>query len=183
VVGDFCGQGPLRYPPFRQWFPAMVLGALGLGALFLSTHLSPDRRESAPRLESWVGDCTAVIDGETIRVTQGDRTRNVRLHCVDAPDRSQPWATRAEQHLSAVVLGRTVSILARGYDDHRHRCVEADVVLPDGTTANERQLRAGLARYVQRDTPGNDSLRAISYVARLDHRGVWAEAQTESVWD
>lgn len=175
--------GPMALMPRRQRPIALAVMLLCVGTVALVVRVCDACKQSALRRASWVGECVRVIDGETISVVKGGSERNVRLHCVDAPERSQPWAARAEQHLSALVLGRTVTIEARGYDLHRHRCVEANVALPDGTTANERQLRAGLARYDQRGAPGDNSLSTISYVARLDHRGVWAEAQTESVWD
>lgn len=51
---------------------------------------------------AFTGKAIAVSDGDTLTVlAPGDRQTRVRLHGIDAPEKGQPFGTRARQHLGA----------------------------------------------------------------------------------
>jgi endonuclease YncB( thermonuclease family) len=52
-----------------------------------------------------------IVDGDTVVVLDDQRVqRKVRLAGIDAPERGQPFGTRAKQKLSALVGGQTVTV-------------------------------------------------------------------------
>ena len=65
-------------------------------------------------------EVVAVADGDTVTVLRqtasGPRQVRVRLTEIDAPERGQPWGTRARQALADKVFRRTVRVAAEGED-------------------------------------------------------------------
>ena len=57
--------------------------------------------------------CTAVIDGDTIRLDTGE---TVRLIGIDAPELSQPGGELSRQYLAQMILGKKIT-LDRGCED------------------------------------------------------------------
>ena len=61
--------------------------------------------------EQVFGKVVSVADGDTITVLV-DRTQiKVRLAEIDAPERRQPFGTRAKQAMSKLVFGKTVGVV------------------------------------------------------------------------
>ena len=62
--------------------------------------------------EQLFGKVISVADGDTITVLV-DRTQiKVRLAEIDAPEKRQPFGTRAKQAMSELVFGKTVGLLS-----------------------------------------------------------------------
>ena len=66
---------------------------------------------------------------------------------MDAPESEQPFGTRSQQHLGALVFGRSITV----DDDERDRYAHTlGRVLVNGQDVNLRQVQAGLARIKRR---------------------------------
>ena len=90
-----------------------------------------------------------VIDGDTIRVRDGDARLVIRLVGIDAPEAShgknepgQPFSQQATKHLTSLVLGRTVAVKTIGQDRYGRTLAE---VFVDGRNVNLLMVRDGLA--------------------------------------
>ena len=57
--------------------------------------------------------CTAVIDGDTFRLSNGE---TVRLIGIDAPELSQPGGEESRQYLARLILNKGIT-LEKGYQD------------------------------------------------------------------
>src|SRR2546423_14314051 len=78
--------------------------------LLLSTLLVP-HPATASELQCKVVE---VSSGDTISVVNGSGPMVVRLKAIDAPEMDQPWGDVARQHLSDLVLGKTVIVRLTG---------------------------------------------------------------------
>ncbi|MGH8658498.1 MAG: thermonuclease family protein [Gammaproteobacteria bacterium] len=89
------------------------------------------------------GRVVGVADGDTVTVLgQKHEQHKVRLSGIDAPEKSQPFGSRAKQSLSDLAYGRCVSVEWRKRDRYR-RIV--GMVFEGGRDINLEQVRRGLA--------------------------------------
>ncbi|MCX8018576.1 MAG: thermonuclease family protein, partial [Rhodocyclaceae bacterium] len=81
----------------------------------------------------------------------GVQTERIRLFGIDAPEKSQPYGSRAKAELARLCLGRTAQIAVRDHD--RHGRIVAQVFC-GGQDAALHLLQRGLAWvYVQYRPP------------------------------
>lgn len=122
-----------------------------------------------------------IVDGDTVVLDDG---REVRLVGIQAPKlplgrrnfKKWPLADRAREELSALVLGRTVTLAYGGQRVDRHGRQLAHLVLPDGGWVQRILLSQGMARVYS--FPDNRALVAEMLVAeraaRKARAGIWA---------
>ena len=96
-------------------------------------------------------DVVAVADGDTVTVLRqtaaGPKQVKVRLTEIDAPERGQPWGTRARQALADKVFGRTVRVAASGEDRYGRLLARLFVLfVADGDTLAERDVNRDMVR-------------------------------------
>ena len=93
-------------------------------------------------------DVVAVADGDTVTVLRqtsaGPRQVRVRLTEIDAPERGQPWGTRARQALADKVFRRTVRVAAEGED--RYGRLLARLYVAEGDTLGGRDINWEMVR-------------------------------------
>ena len=69
------------------------------------------RQKEAEKTKVIIGQCTRVIDGDTIHVVTGGNVRfKVRLERIDAPESDQPYGKEATDYLAKLIKGRTVRV-------------------------------------------------------------------------
>jgi endonuclease YncB( thermonuclease family) len=127
------------------------------------------------------GRVVGVSDGDTITVLlRGDRSVEVRLSEIDAPERGQPYGTRAKQALSALVYGKDVRLVPVDRDSYG-RIVARVFVGP--MCVNAEMVRRGHA-WVYRRYLRTRALLEREREAREARRGLWAlpEAQRIPPW-
>ena len=116
----------------------------------------------------------AIGDGDTLRVRQGNRTVNVRLACIDAPESSQaPFGTRARQQLQALApVGSTVELRIKDTDRFGRSVAE---LTRSGRNLNQALVASGVAFVYWQYIAGCDrqTYGRLETEARLKGLGVW----------
>lgn len=127
------------------------------------------------------GQVVAVADGDTLTILDGSKQQHrVRLSEIDAPEKGQPFGTRAKQALSDLCFGRVAEVRDTSADRYG-RVVGA--VYCDGRTANAELVRQGFAWvYVQYARRGSE-LFDMERDARDAKRGLWADPNPLPPWD
>jgi endonuclease YncB( thermonuclease family) len=115
----------------------------------------------------------AVADGDTIDVLHGLRAERIRLHGVDAPERSQAFGSRARQFTAGLVFGAIVTVRGKGRDSYGR--VLAEIVLRDGRILNRELVADGFAWHYKRYSSDRELAR-LEQVAGAQKRGLWADA-------
>ena len=90
------------------------------------------------------GKVVAVTDGDTITVLDEMDKGNfkIRLDKIDAPERTQPFGSKAKQFLSSLIFGRQVSIRFKAVDRYGRIL---GVVFCDGLEINLVMVQDGYA--------------------------------------
>jgi micrococcal nuclease len=169
------------------------LAIRGLGPLLLAALGS-----AALAGESFQGKVIHVADGDTITVLRDGTPVKVRLHGVDAPEKSQPYGDRAKEFTHALVLGREVRVEALAKDRYGRTVgrvtvtrVESVDHYEDGTHApvditrclNEELVKAGLAWWYRKYAASDQKIAALEAEARKAGRGLWADPHPTPPWD
>ncbi|MBU7019097.1 MAG: thermonuclease family protein [Theionarchaea archaeon] len=110
--------------------------------------------------------CTAVIDGDTFRLSTGE---TVRLIGIDAPELSQPGGEESREYLTHLILNKGVT-LEKGYEDRDKYNRLLRFVYLGNLCINEEMIRQGYAeaRYL------TDSIR--KYYIQLEIKAETAKA-------
>lgn len=124
----------------------------------------------------FIGKVTAVIDADTIRVANAEKTEKVRLRWIDAPEMDQPYGPQAREIASDLLLGRVVVVrgASRSYD----RLV--GVVWIGELNVNRELVILGAAwadpRYATKE------ISALEAEARKRKLGLWSDPVPPWVW-
>ncbi len=116
----------------------------------------------------------SIGDGDTLRVREGNRTVNVRLACIDAPESSQaPFGTRARQQLQALApVGSSVELRIKTTDRYGRSVAE---LTRGGRNLNQALVSSGVAFVYWQTIAGCDrqTYGRMETEARLKGLGVW----------
>jgi endonuclease YncB( thermonuclease family) len=112
----------------------------------------------------------AVLDGDTLLVTRGDKPVKLRLAEIDAPEKAQPYGTASQKSLADMVMGKQVQVESRAVDDYGRIVAMVSIA---GLNVNHEQVRRGLAWEYSR-FHSNRPLMALQREAKLARRGLWA---------
>lgn len=125
------------------------------------------------------GEVIHITDGDNLTIVAAKEWIRVRLAGVDAPERNQPYGTRASQSLSDLCFWQEVIVTPAGKDEYgrmlaRVRCGDVD--------AGEEQVRRGMAwvydRYIK-----DPSLVPLQEEAQAAKRGLWADPYAKPPWE
>lgn len=68
-------------------------------------------QQAKPKVRSFIGKVTEVLDGDTVYVTpKGGARKRVVLDRIDAPEFDQPFGEESKRLLTDLVLGKTVDV-------------------------------------------------------------------------
>ena len=117
--------------------------------------------------------CTAVIDGDTIRLEDGV---TVRLIGIDAPELSQPGGEMSRQYLAQLIQGKRIT-LDTGYEDRDKYNRLLRFVYIDNLCINEEMIRQGYAeaRYLSPDDPLRGYYIQLEIEAETAKAGLWSD--------
>jgi len=116
----------------------------------------------------------SIGDGDTLRVREGNRTLNVRLACIDAPETSQaPFGAQARQQLQALApVGSSVELRIKAIDRYGRSVAE---LTRGGRNLNQALVASGDAFVDWQYITGCDrqTYGRMETEARLRGLGVW----------
>jgi micrococcal nuclease len=127
------------------------------------------------------GKVVMVEDGDTLTVLDEDKRQyKIWLAGIDAPDKGQPFATKARENLAGKVFGRTVRVEGT-LDYYWSRRLVGRVYLGDRLINAEMVCDGYAWRYVPYDARGE--FTAAETEARKHRRGLWAEKSPMPPWE
>jgi len=117
----------------------------------------------------------SIGDGDTLRVSTGNRNLRVRLACIDAPEsRQAPYGARARAQLQALApVGSAVALRIKATDRYGRSVAE---VSHRGRNVNQALVASGAAFVYWQFIAGCDrnTYSRLETEARLKGLGVWS---------
>jgi endonuclease YncB( thermonuclease family) len=92
----------------RSWISALVLAIQLTASLWAAGTLGPGALAAGWLARPPTRTCRAdrVYDGDSLRLVCAGEVKEVRLHCIDAPEQDQvPWAKQSRRHLREIAAG------------------------------------------------------------------------------
>lgn len=130
----------------------------------------------------YLGRVVGITDGDTVTVLDGEhRQHKIRLADIDAPEKGQPFGTKARAELSGMVFGEEVTVRAATRDRYGREI--ASLYLGDQRkSVNLQMVEKGMAWwYTQfsRDT----AFQAAEREAKSGKTGLWADPAPVPPWE
>jgi endonuclease YncB( thermonuclease family) len=124
------------------------------------------------------GEVVGISDGDTLTLLTPERRQvRIRLAEIDAPESRQPWGSRAQQALSALVFRKAVMVAVQDTDRYGRT---VGTVWVGRLNANAEMIRQGHA-WVYRQYLHDRSLLGVEDEARQARRGLWSLPDVERV--
>lgn len=133
---------------------------------------------SANAYADFEGQVVKVADGDTVTVLHNREQVRVRLGSIDAPEKRQAFGTRSQQHLSALVFGRTVRVVEDGKDRYGRTI---GVLHVQGVNVNREMVRAGMA-WAYTDYLNDRLMPVLEIQARVSGTGLWRDPRPVAPW-
>jgi micrococcal nuclease len=126
------------------------------------------------------GRVVKITDGDTVTVLDGSNTQHkIRLAGIDAPEKGQPFGTKARENLAGKMFGQVVHVEVVDVDRYRR---EVGRIYLGERFINAEMVRDGFAwRYPQYDRPGE--FTAAEADAHEHRRGLWADPNPVPPWE
>lgn len=131
-----------------------------------------------PEQTSFEARCVAVRDGDSIDVRRADRTERIRLHGIDAPEKTQPYSNVARARTEELAHGRVVRVDVEDRD--RYGRIVARVFV-DGEDLSLILVREGLAWHYSHYS-SDPRLVYYELRARQKRLGLWRDPDPEPPW-
>ncbi len=127
-----------------------------------------------------LGRVVAIADGDTLTVLDGSNAQHkIRLAGNDAPEKGQPFGTKAREALADKVFKQTVRVEVIDSDRYGR---EVGRIYVGERFINSEMVRDGFAwRYVTYDKLGE--FTAAEADAREHSRGLWADRDRVPPWE
>jgi endonuclease YncB( thermonuclease family) len=133
-----------------------------------------------PAGADFAGEVVGVIDGDTIDVLHDGHSERIRLHGIDAPEKSQAFGKRSKHAASELSFGKDVTVVEHGRDKYGRTLGE--VILPGDKSLNQEMVRSGHAwRY--RKYSDDRTLDRLETNARRSNRGLWQDDDAVAPWE
>jgi micrococcal nuclease len=126
------------------------------------------------------GRVVAIADGDTLTVLDSAKQRHrIRLAEIDAPEKSQPFGTKARENLGSKVFGKAVRVEVVDIDAY-HR--EVGRIYLGERLINREMVQDGFAwDYRAYDKAGE--FGGVEADARRHRRGLWADPRPVPPWE
>lgn len=122
----------------------------------------------------------AIADGDTLTVLDDTNTQHkVRLAGIDAPERGQPFGTKARERLGELAMGKDAMVHAEGRDKYGRVIARIEI---GGKDVGQRMVADGLAWHYTRFDK-DPRLAAAEQAARAARRGLWADKEPVAPWE
>lgn len=123
-----------------------------------------------------------IIDGDTTLVLMQNEPTKIRLWGIDAPEKGQPFSTKAKKALSDLIYGKLVSLDIKGKDKYGRFI--AIIYNDRGLNINVELVERGLAWWYKHFAPDASELRQAERIAKDRKIGIWStQALPTPPWD
>lgn len=136
--------------------------------------------------ERLTGRIIHVADGDTVTLLTGqNQSVRIRLSGIDAPEKRQPFGTRAREKMAFCAKGKTAVVDTHKKDRYGR---QVGTVTVAGTDCGLELLKSGLAWYYaayEKELPAAKRLpyRNAESAARRQKRGLWQDKNPQAPWD
>lgn len=129
--------------------------------------------------EDIFGKVVAVVDGDTVKILENNKELKIRMLNIDAPEKKQPFGSRAKQRLSEKIFNKDVKVEYKGKDKYQRIL---GTIWIDNKNINLEMVEEGYAWAYRK------YLNDISYLkaedkAKSNKVGLWTDPNPIPPWN
>jgi micrococcal nuclease len=136
-----------------------------------TTEFPPPSTVDVP--EGELARVTEVFDGDSFVVSLADRSEEVRMIGINAPEGSECYGDEARDTLRSLIDGKQITLVGAGEDDRDRFGRLLRFVYADGVFINQEMARTGNAVVFQSGQPREAEFKALEDEAFDAGRGMW----------
>jgi endonuclease YncB( thermonuclease family) len=125
------------------------------------------------------GKVVKIADGDTLTLLVDSKQHRIRLSDIDAPERKQPFGTKAKQALSDLAFGKRARVVQVTVDRYGRIVGRVYVAKID---VNQQLVARGYA-WVYRKYSDDAELLRLEAEARDKRLGLWADPNPIPPWE
>lgn len=191
MVSRVMGRVPRKLlGPVQVGLAVLALAGVGVASGYENFVPAPVGTHETSGKYELKGRVVSVADGDTFTLLVNGRQERIRMASIDAPEVTksrerpgQPMAQVSKNALAEMVAGKTLALAC--FEKDRYGRNVCDVPLSDGTTANQRQVAAGMA-WANMEGRGkfmrDPKLPELEQKARQARLGLWSSADPIKPW-
>jgi endonuclease YncB( thermonuclease family) len=126
----------------------------------------------------------SVHDGDTIRVSQGQKTERIRFACIDAPELKQPMGVQSRDFLRQLIAAGSDRVSLKVVDTDRYGRKVAEV-FTNGKLVQAEQVKSGMVYVYEKylsNCPNAGMVQQAQTIAQQQRVGVWS-GNYEKPWE
>lgn len=175
----------------RRYVSLAMVALLAVGAFLQQRGVFADDASLPPAYQFQLkGNVVQVADGDTFTLLVDRHRERIRMASIDAPETTkdgdrpgQPVSQASRKALADLIAGKQLTVLC--YERDRYERSVCDVPLGDGSTANQDQVRRGMA-WANMEGRGkfmrDSSLPGLEKQARNARVGIWSQGEQVQPW-
>lgn len=136
-----------------------------------------DTESNAP--DTLSGVVRGVMDGDTVKISDGTKEVKCRLAQIDAPEKSQQGGKASKKALSDLIFGKTVSYIVVDTDQYKRSVCK---IYSQGEDINAAQLKSGNA-WVYTAFNKDPNYVDLQNQARQARLGLWSDQNPIPPWE
>ena len=121
----------------------------------------------------------AISDGDTLTARCQAETVKIRVAEIDAPEKAQPFGTRARQSLADLCFQAQAEVKPQTRDRYGRTVAR---VTCNGVDVSAHQVSTGMA-WVYRKYSSDPALPPLEAAARAEKRGLWVDPAPMAPWE
>lgn len=127
------------------------------------------------------GKVVAISDADTLVILVDKVEVKIRLHGIDAPEKTQAFGAKARRFVVDAALGKNVTVDVLGRDKYGRSV--GIVWLPKRENLNYLIVARGFAWWYRKYAPSDKKLESLEKSARLSKRGIWSQSHPIPPWE
>ena len=172
LLGNGCGNADQK---------AGAKAAKSNAKPYTTTTKAKNVKQPQAKISVITGKVVRVADGDTLTVLgEGNVQYKIRLSAIDAPEKKQPFGTRAKQALSEMTMSKNITVKVLNKDKYgRYLGLISTDEIPD---VNGAMLEKGMAwHYAYFDK--TEKYAELEQEARDAKRGLWQDDNPTPPWN
>ena len=168
--------------PFNKSMKAryVVFLAFLISSLLVTACQYPNNRhDSYEHADTHVVSISKIIDGDSLIVQSGNKSIEVRLHGIDAPELWQTYGKTAKSALSKISLKQSFKMTIKAIDRYKRKVV---ILENSKINLNEELIKNGHA-WVYTKYVDNQDWIELQNIAKTKKLGLWKNANAIAPWE
>lgn len=121
-----------------------------------------------------------VSDGDTIIIDDNGEKRKLRLHGIDAPEKTQEYGLESKEFLLNKIRNKNISVSFLSKDRYGR---DISIIYLENENINELMVREGYAWWYEQYAKDSQNYKEYQKKAKEEKKGLWSKSKPLPPWE